>query len=137
MSSGCRFFPGPRNRFMNSSIVGRRAVAIVITSLVLALGLIGGSACGGSKSDSEATTNSANPEIRLAQLEISGMTCHGCASGVQDTLKSLPGVIDAVVSREDKTARVTLKGGSVTGEPELRAAVDAKGYKVTDCTWDS
>lgn len=87
------------------------------------------------QSDSE--QNLPGGEFRVAKLEISGMTCHGCAAGVQDALKAVPGVTDAVVSQADRVARVTLQNDSPTGEKELRAAVDAKGYKVVGCTWDS
>ncbi|MEQ9362834.1 MAG: heavy metal-associated domain-containing protein [Leptospirales bacterium] len=127
---------------MNPSIIVVRSVAVALGSLLIALSLMGGFACGpageggvGGLQDSAGPTGQARE--RVAELEISGMTCHGCASGVQETLSKLPGVVNAVVSPEDKTARVTLERGSAIGERELRAAIDAKGYKVTACTWDS
>ncbi len=107
--------------------------------LMLISGLALTPACGNSSSAQPAAdasqTTATGP--RVALLEISGMTCHGCASGVQESLSKLPGVVEAVVNQEEKTARVTLSEDSATGEAELRAAVDTKGYKVTDCTWDS
>ena len=107
--------------------------------LILISGVALAPACGntGSEQPAVAASQTAAEGPRVALLEISGMTCHGCASGVQESLSKLPGVVEAVVNQEDKTARVTLSEDSATGEAELRAAVDTKGYKVTDCTWDS
>ena len=65
------------------------------------------------------------------------MSCHGCAAGVEEALKTLPGVDEVAVSREDRTARVSVRRDGPTGESELRAAVDNKGYKVTTCVWES
>lgn len=74
---------------------------------------------------------------RVAKLKISGMSCHGCASGIEKSLTELPGVETAEVSRDDKIARVTLSADAKIGEAELRAAVNDRGYKVTGCTWES
>ncbi|MCR9143439.1 MAG: cation transporter [bacterium] len=116
-----------------------RRLATAFVSLVFAA-LLTGFGCAPADQADSAAAGAPNPDPtqpRVAILEISGMTCHGCASGVQETLTGLPGVITAVVSSEDKTAEVTLERTAATGEAELRAAVDEKGYKVTDCTWDS
>lgn len=119
----------------SASVFSASRLAFVL-ACALSLGLV---ACspGDSSASNEAVVPAAESGLRVAKLDISGMTCHGCASGVEETLKKLPGVQTAVVSQEDKTARVTLSSDAQIGETELRAAVDERGYKVTECTWES
>jgi copper chaperone CopZ len=76
------------------------------------------------------------PAVQASQtleLRISGMTCEGCAHTVRNALKSLPGVIAAEVSYEDRKAMVKLTG-SLAGEKELADAVQKAGYKVVSET---
>jgi copper chaperone CopZ len=61
-------------------------------------------------------------------LEITGMTCAGCASHVEKALLGAPGVHKADVSYAEGTARVS--GEGALDPAELSAAVRAAGYGV-------
>src|SRR3984893_461949 len=61
-------------------------------------------------------------------LEITGMTCAGCASHVEKALLSAPGVHKADVSYAEGTARVS--GEGAFDPAALSAAVHAAGYGV-------
>src|ERR1700736_1827723 len=61
-------------------------------------------------------------------LEITGMTCAGCASHVKKALLSAPGVHMADVSYAEGTARVS--GEGALDPAALSAAVHAAGYGV-------
>jgi len=45
-------------------------------------------------------------ELNQASLEIEGMTCGGCAVGIEYTLKEMDGVVDAFISYEDGKGEV-------------------------------
>lgn len=62
-------------------------------------------------------------------LAIGGMTCEGCASGLQATLSQLPGVSSASVSYERRQATVSA-APSVEGDA-LRKTVSEAGYTLT------
>ncbi|WP_084045413.1 CopZ family metallochaperone [Deinococcus hopiensis] len=58
------------------------------------------------------------------ELDITGMTCGHCQSGVTQALKSVPGVVDAQVNL--KTGKAVVQGNV---EPQqLIAAVVEEGY---------
>ncbi len=59
-------------------------------------------------------------------LKIEGMMCPHCEKRVKDTLEGIEGVVSALVSHEDGTAKVE---GEVNRET-LVEAVEAQGYKV-------
>lgn len=61
-------------------------------------------------------------------LAIEGMTCEGCASGLQAALYRVPGVTAASVSYEEKRAVVTTT--PPVSEEVLRNAVSQAGYSV-------
>src|ERR1700730_9056974 len=61
-------------------------------------------------------------------LEITGMTCAGCASHVEKALLSAPGVHKVDVSYAEGTARVS--GEGALDPAALSAAVHAAGYGV-------
>lgn len=68
-----------------------------------------------------------NKEVKMTQLNISGMTCQHCERAVTSALESVTGV---------ERARVDLARGSaeVEGNAEstaLIAAVEEEGYQVT------
>lgn len=67
---------------------------------------------------------------QLVTLNISGMTCGGCAVGVQNALNAVPGVVSSTVSLESATATVTL-GETPATLQALVAAVQAAGYDAT------
>ncbi|MGE4159647.1 MAG: mercuric transporter MerT family protein [Planctomycetota bacterium] len=64
-------------------------------------------------------------------LAIEGMTCEGCAKGLQSALMKLPGVTKASVSYSDRRA-VIETDVSVT-EKILRQAVSSTGFSVNRC----
>jgi copper chaperone CopZ len=67
-------------------------------------------------------------------LSIDGMTCEGCAAGLQAALAKVSGVTSASVSYEEGRARVT--AGSWVSEGTLRKTVSEAGYTVTTATRD-
>jgi copper chaperone CopZ len=66
---------------------------------------------------------------QTVQLDISGMTCEGCAQNVKNALVGVPGVVDAEVSYEKGKAVVKLSGSQADQE-KLANAVQKAGYKV-------
>lgn len=63
----------------------------------------------------------------MTQLKITGMTCDACATNIQQTLGSVPGVQSAEVSYANSKARLVLDAGTAL-EP-LIAAVATLGYR--------
>lgn len=61
------------------------------------------------------------------RLQISGMTCAGCAGRVDRALRAVPGVTDVAVNLADDTAVVTHADGAVSVDALGKAATDA-GY---------
>ncbi len=61
-------------------------------------------------------------------LKIEGMSCMHCAGAVTKALKAVPGVENAVVNLEEKTAALTLAGP--VEDSVLRAAVDDAGFEL-------
>jgi copper chaperone len=62
-------------------------------------------------------------------LNISGMTCSHCVMHVTNALKEIPGVVDAKVSLEKKTADVSYDETKVDKD-DMAEAVKEAGYKV-------
>ena len=60
---------------------------------------------------------------------VEGMTCRGCASGVQRSLTKLEGVKSAEVSLADASATVAYDPGEVTPE-QMQQAVEKAGFKL-------
>lgn len=69
-------------------------------------------------------------EIQMKTMKIEGMMCCHCEATVKKTLEAIEGVSAAVVSHETGTAQVTLSGN--VPDEVLKAAVEAKDYKVTE-----
>jgi len=67
-------------------------------------------------------------------LNIEGMTCEGCATGLRAALAKVPGVTSASVSYEEGRARVT--AGPSVSEETLRKTVSEAGYTVASATRD-
>ena len=63
-------------------------------------------------------------------LKVEGMMCEHCEASVKKALEAIPGVESAVADHNAGTATVTLT--SSVEEEVLRAAVEAKDYKVLD-----
>ncbi|MCI0460162.1 MAG: copper ion binding protein, partial [Gemmataceae bacterium] len=69
-------------------------------------------------------------ELREAiyRLELSGMTCEGCAATVQQALRKVPGVARVEVNYPQAEAVVTAQSGSALQPEELLRAVQDAGY---------
>ncbi|MFP5360706.1 MAG: heavy metal translocating P-type ATPase [Actinomycetes bacterium] len=79
------------------------------------------------------TTTPAEPAHRPAiDLAVGGMTCAGCASGIQRGLAALPGVDSAAVNIATRRATVLPDGTLDADELEdlMRAAITGLGYEV-------
>lgn len=65
-------------------------------------------------------------------FNVSGMKCSHCAANVENALKAVNGVNNAVACLEDKTVTVDFDDQQ-TGIAELKAAVEETGrYELTD-----
>lgn len=62
---------------------------------------------------------------KTIELDITGMTCDHCVRSVTNALKDVPGVTDAVVSLEQKSAVVTAEEVDIK---KLLEAVEEEGY---------
>ncbi|PMV97104.1 MULTISPECIES: heavy-metal-associated domain-containing protein [Pseudomonas] len=62
-------------------------------------------------------------------LNVTGMTCGGCASNVANALKAIPGVDDVVVSLSTGEAAVRYDE-QLTSLDQLKSAVKGAGYGV-------
>lgn len=63
------------------------------------------------------------------RFAVKGMTCAGCAGGVQGTLKNTKGVQDARVNIADHTAWIQFDA-SLTSPAELKKMVDSTGFEL-------
>ena len=60
-------------------------------------------------------------------LKVDGMTCGGCVASVTRVLKAAPGVADAVVKLDAKSATVTFDPAQ-TSVGALKEAIEDAGY---------
>ena len=67
------------------------------------------------------------PAREIATLELSGVTCGGCVSRVENALKTVPGVLDASVNLGMATARIEFLPAAAD-PPAMTRAVEAAGY---------
>ncbi len=72
---------------------------------------------------------STSPHPAVAIVTIDGMHCPACSARVKKALTSLPGVLTAEVSLEQRQATVTYEPGRITPELLQQAVVEA-GYTV-------
>lgn len=63
-------------------------------------------------------------------ININGMTCGNCVKHVEKALRSVPGVLEAKVNLDSKSAQVTKVNGGSLDESVLKNAVEKIGYKV-------
>ena len=82
------------------------------------------------KTQPEATTNKKKERKEMKKtLIIEGMMCNHCRTHAEKALAAVDGVLEASVTLEDKTARLTL-AGEVADEVLIKAVSDA-GYEAT------
>jgi len=67
--------------------------------------------------------------METVTLKVEGMTCGGCVASVTRVLKATPGVGDAVVRLDTRSATVTFDPAR-TSVPALKSAVEDAGYAV-------
>ena len=89
----------------------RRSILVLASALVLALPMLAA-------------------EQQTLVLEIKGMHCSGCASGIEAMLKRVAGVTKADVSYEERQARVEYDPARATSK-KIIEAVEKMGYKAT------
>ncbi len=100
-------------------------VALLVVALsVLALG------CGQQSEEaaSEQPQQTAALNVQKVKLDVKGMTCDGCATGVQMALKKVEGVKNAKVSFEANAAEVEFDP-SVANVDNLVEAVKQAGFE--------
>lgn len=97
-------------------------VAATATAALAMFPSISGFASGGA----EALPPTVNSQVIV--LEVEGMTCESCAPGVRRELRDVPGVIDAAVSYERKTAEVRVREERPPRLAVLLEAVKRAGY---------
>lgn len=98
------------------------------TFAVMALALfpsISGIAAGGHEELAAATAS------EVVILNIEGMTCEACAPDIRTALLDVPGVIDAAVSYERKSAQIRIRAERPPKGSALLAAVEKAGYTGT------
>ena len=61
-------------------------------------------------------------------LQLEGMTCEGCATGIRNELLDVPGVIDAAVSYERKVAEIRVREERAPEVSLLVEAVERAGF---------
>ncbi|HEY3177988.1 MAG TPA: heavy-metal-associated domain-containing protein [Casimicrobiaceae bacterium] len=67
--------------------------------------------------------------METVTLNVEGMTCGGCVASVTRVLKATPGVGDAVVRLDTRSATVTFDPAR-TSVPALKSAIEDAGYAV-------
>ena len=67
--------------------------------------------------------------METVTLKVEGMTCGGCVASVTRVLKATPGVGDAVVRLDTRSATVTFDPAR-TSLPALKSAIEDAGYAV-------
>ena len=67
--------------------------------------------------------------METVTLKVEGMTCGGCVASVTRVLKATPGVGDAVVRLDTRSATVTFDPAQ-TSESTLKSAIEDAGYAV-------
>ena len=67
--------------------------------------------------------------METVTLKVEGMTCGGCVASVTRVLKATPGVDDAVVRLDARSATVTFDPAQ-TSVSALKSAIEDAGYAV-------
>ena len=98
-------------------------VAAVAVGVLLSLG------CGQKKAETgEKAAMPASGKVATVSLMVEGMTCSSCAAGIQGSLTSLDGVLDADVSYDTGKAEVKYDPERTTPE-SIVDTINNLGYK--------
>ena len=117
-----------------------RPVLFVAAAATAALALfpsIVGLASGGSEallSSSPSPSASSSIASSVIVLQVEGMTCEACTSGVRARLLDVPGVIDAAVSYRRKLAEVRVREERAPKTASLVEAVEKAGFSAEVAT---
>ncbi|MBD81448.1 MAG: hypothetical protein CL840_21195 [Crocinitomicaceae bacterium] len=84
-------------------------------------------ACSGSNSQNNQTGLNEG-EVKLIEIPIDGMSCMSCVANVKTTLSSMDGVVEVIVSLQEKNAKVRYDIQKVTAE-QLKNAINKLSYK--------
>lgn len=77
------------------------------------------------------TAQQSQPVTATALIGVEGMTCAACSASARLALNKVKGVSSTEVSLEKKEAKVTYDPALATPD-ELKAAIDAVGFKATE-----
>lgn len=73
----------------------------------------------------------AKTELKTAEFNVTGMTCEGCASTIDQTLSNIYGVENSEVSLEKEYAVVTYNA-VITDIEAMKKAVKKAGYELSE-----
>ncbi len=102
----------------------KKRTALILTATLL----VGGLACGKTQPQNSAT-NQSQSEVKLAKINVSGMTCAGCTSRIEAMIKKLPGVKSCKASVPDKNVQVSYDAAQVQ-LAGIEKTIESQGYKV-------
>jgi copper chaperone CopZ len=68
------------------------------------------------------------PTLKVATLNVTGMTCAGCEAAVRMAARSVEGVTDAEASYANRNAEVTYDPAKTTPEAIARVVSEKTGY---------
>ena len=107
----------------------RIAFFLLVAGLVAVIGFITWQGTLRARSgDPAAPTTGAVHADGTVTIAVDGMSCVGCAGAVESTLEEVPGVAEATVDYDHRTARIVLSDPNVQ-PAQLVAAVEQAGYK--------
>ena len=69
-----------------------------------------------------------NPDLRVLNLKIDGMTCNGCSSGIQAILEGMPGVRSAEISYEKASGKIIYDANTISKEEILSSEAFSGQY---------
>lgn len=75
-----------------------------------------------------AITTTESEANKTVVIEVEGMTCEGCATQINETLRKMKGIISAEASYPNKNVRVVYVDKQITLD-EIKQAINALGYK--------
>ena len=105
----------------------RIAFFLLVAGLVAVIGFITWQGTLRARTDVAPATGAMKDDGSVT-IAVDGMSCVGCAGAVESTLEEVPGVAEATVDYDHRTARIVLSDPSVQ-PAQLVAAVEQAGYK--------
>lgn len=83
------------------------------------------------KAQNDITTASDNPLIRQTIIDVEGMHCEGCAIGLKQTVKEVPGVLAVKVDYEKKQTIISTETCCAFPEDTVLKAIEDAGFTGT------